>query len=335
MSRPESQPLHGSHLRWAVLGTGGITKTFVPDLLTAGAPVTAIWGRREEVLQECATTHGIPFHSTDLDAILARDDVDAVYIATPPAIHLEQALRALDAGKHVLVEKPMTTSAEDSAKIFARARERGLFAMEAMWMKFNPLHRELFQRIEDGLIGTPGYVRGGFGMPFPQGGSRWIAEVGGSTVLDQGIYPVTLAVWALGPVKSVSARGVVREGVDVSAHITLEHESGAFSQVACSMLEFIDPSASVSGPLGWVEIPAMFWAGSRAELHAGTAEAVFHEPDQLTFERHGNGYVPMIESVEQAVASGLLQHPLHDEQATLGVAQILDEIRRQVHTVTH
>jgi predicted dehydrogenase len=321
----------GSPIRWAVVGTGRISESFVPDLRAASSVVTAVWGRRPETAADFATRFDIPFSSADLDEVLARDDVDAVYIATPPAIHLSQTLRALDAGKHVLVEKPMSMSAEDSGTIFARARERGRFVMEGMWMKFNPLHRELFRRLEEGLIGERRSVRAGFGMPFPAGGSRWKADLGGSTVLDQGIYPVTLAMWALGNVRSVSAAGAVRDGVDVRAQIRLVHEGGDVSQLMCSVLEFADPSASISGERGWVTIPAMFWAGDRAELHAGSSQALFGTPDQLVREREGFGYVPMIRAVGEAIRGGLLQHPDHDESATLTVARVLDEIRRQIH----
>ncbi len=226
-------------------------------------------GRRAETVEAFAAAHGVPRSTTELDALLDNPAIDIIYVATPPATHLELTNRALQAGKHVLVEKPMTTSADDSARLFEIATEHDRFVMEAMWMKFNPLHREVARQVRDGVLGTPRYVRGAFGMPFPTGGSRWQADLGGSTVLDQGIYPVTLAEWMLGPVVSVSASGVVRDGVDVAAQITLQHRDGGSSQLACSVLEFLDPSASISGTAGWIEIPAMFWAGAAAVCTRG------------------------------------------------------------------
>lgn len=157
-------------LRWAIIGAGAISDSFVPDLKAVGE-VNAAWAPREEAVAAFSLRHGIPHHSTDLAGMLARADIDVVYIATPPATHLPIALDALAAGKHVLVEKPMTTSAADTRAIFDSARERGLFAMEAMWMKFNPLHREVMQKLDRGVIGEPRFVRAGFGMPFPPGGT--------------------------------------------------------------------------------------------------------------------------------------------------------------------
>jgi len=320
----------GPALRWGVLGTGRICETFVPDIQAAGGIVAAVWGRRPEKTEAFSRQHGIELATLDLDALLQREDVDVVYVATPPATHLDLAVRALEAGKHVLVEKPMAMSADEVGRIFQVASAHDRFAMEAMWMKFNPLHVEVVRLIRDGLIGEPRYVRGAFGMPFPPLGNRWSAELGGSTVLDQGIYPVTLAEWVLGPVSDVSATGVVLDAVDVSARITLRHDGGGSSQLACSIVEFVDPSASLSGTAGWIEIPAMFWATDVARLHAGSAGALFREPDPLSRPREGNGYVPMIRSVTDAIARGERQHPSHDAAATHSVARILDDIRAQI-----
>ena len=263
-----------------------------PDIQAAGGIVTGVWGRRQAKAESFSQEHGIAFASADLDALLRRDDIDVVYVATPPATHLDLAVRALEAGKHVLVEKPMAMTADEVERLFEVATRQDRFAMEAMWMKFNPLHVEVLRLIRDGLIGDPRFVRGAFGMPFPPGGSRWSAELGGSTVLDQGIYPVTLAEWVLGPVDEVTATGVVRDGVDVSARISLKHEDGRSSQLACSIVEFVDPSASMSGTTGWIEIPAMFWATDVARLHAGSPNALFREPDPLSRPRRATAMCP-------------------------------------------
>ncbi|WP_426738196.1 Gfo/Idh/MocA family protein [Plantibacter sp. 2H11-2] len=317
-------------VRWAVVGTGAISESFIADILAAGSIVSAVWGRRAHRARDVAERFGIATWTDDLGAVLARPDVDIVYIATPPAVHVSQTLAALDAGKHVLVEKPMATAAADVVRIFDRARLRDRFVMEAMWMKFNPLHRDVLARIAGGAIGTPRTMRGGFGMPFPAGGSRWSSELGGSSVLDQGIYGITLAVWALGSVVNVSAAGTVREGVDVTAELTLQHEHGSTSQIACSMLDFVDPSASISGSRGWIEIQAMFWATDRAAVHAGSVEALWERPEPVEHPRQGNGYVPMIRAVEEALSTGVLEHADHDREATHAVASVMDDVRALV-----
>lgn len=318
-------------LRWGILGTGRISESFVPDIREAGGHVSAVWGRTPARAEEFGARSGIECAVADLDELLHRSDIDVVYVATPPATHVDLAVRALEAGKHVVVEKPVATSAADAERLFAVATAHDRFAMEAMWMKFNPLHRDVAARVADGVLGVPRSVRAAFGMPFPAGGSRWSSELGGSTVLDQGVYPVVLAEWLLGPVDGVGASGSVRDGVDVAASITLRHRGGGTSQLACSMLEFADPSASVSGTKGWLEIPAMFWAGGEALLHAGSPEALFGAPIPISHPREGNGYVPMIRSVQGSIARGERQHPDHDAHATVTTARVLEQIRDQIH----
>ena len=318
-------------IRWGIIGTGEISDRLVPDLAAVdGSSITAVWGRRSETASDFAARHGIPHSTTDIDALLSRTDVDAVYIATPIGTHLEISSRALDAGKHVLVEKPIATSAEEVEFLFGKATANGRFLMEAMWMKFNPLHRQLRSQLSEGIIGEPRSVRASFGTPFPPGGTRWSAELGGSTVLDQGIYPITLAQWILGEPLGVRATGRVREGVDVHAVIELEFAAGRFAQLAASAVEFVEPSASISGTGGWITIDRMFWASNVASLFADGIPSLFTPPARVEVAKDGNGFRPMLRAVSEAIGHGLAEHPEHDRQATMAVARTMDEIRRQV-----
>jgi len=315
-------------LRWAVIGTGKISDSFAADIRAAGGTITRVWGRHPGRLAAFARRHETA-GTTDLAAVLAADDVDIAYIATPAATHATLAVQLLSAGKHVLVEKPMAMSDAEAAEVFDCATAHGRFAMEGMWMKFNPLHREVMRRALSGEFGELSHVRGGFGAPFPPGGSRWSAELGGSVILNQAIYTTTLATWALGQVTGVEATGQVRDGVDVSAALTLRHASGV-SQAAVSALAFVDPTAAVSGSRGWATVEGMFWAGHRARIHSGDVPALFERPEELVLPLEGHGYTPMIRSVHEAVRSGQLQHPDHDAAATLSVLAVLAEARRQI-----
>ena len=110
--------------RWGFIGTGDISRRLASDLqAVAPGAIAAVWGRTEEHARGFAHDYAISFSSTSLERVLARDTVDIVYIATPVTTHLDIALQALAAGKHVLVEKPMTTSAYETASIFEKARE--------------------------------------------------------------------------------------------------------------------------------------------------------------------------------------------------------------------
>jgi len=313
-------------LRWGIIGTGVISDRLVEDLRGCGGQIAGVWGRSRERAAEFAERHGIAFATTERAALLARDDVDIVYIATPSETHTALASEALDAGKHVLVEKPITTSAADAEMLFAKAAAADRFLMEAMWMRFNPLHVELIERIAGGEIGAVRGVRASFGMPFSARPGKPRPEDGGSILRDRGIYPVTLAHWFLGVPGELQARGVIVGGVDVSGHATLEYPDGGFAQLGWSGVEFLDPSAAISGERGWMTLDPMFWAGSDAHVHAGSAERLFHSPELVRHPRVGNGYGPMLDAVTEAIEAGLREHPWHDAARTIGVARTLDRI---------
>lgn len=317
--------------RWGIIGTGDISARFAPDLqvVTSGA-VRGVWGRSKESADAFAESHGVAFATDSREELLQREDIDIVYIATPADTHLAIALESLAAGKHVLIEKPMALDAAGVEQIFAKAREAGLFAMEGMWMRFNPLHVELRDRIRDGLIGEPRSVRASFGTPFQARGNRLTPAQGGSILLDRGIYPVTLAHWFLGEPTAVHATGTIVDNVDIAGHVTLEYPDGRFAHLAWSGLEFLDLSAAVSGSRGWVVADPMFWAGTSARLHAGSVERVFHEPEIVEHPRKGNGFRPMISAVVEALDAGWIEHPWHAMENTLAVARTLDRIRASI-----
>ncbi|MEV8176376.1 Gfo/Idh/MocA family oxidoreductase [Microbacterium sp. NPDC079176] len=311
--------------RWGIIGTGDISDRLVSDLLAIGGEITAVWGRTPDRASDFAARHGIPFATAERSALFARD-VDAVYIATPASTHTAITLEAIAAGKHVLVEKPIATSAVDAEMLFARASAAGVFLMEAMWMRFNPLHVEIIERITGGELGAVRSVRAGFGTPFFPRPGKARPEDGGSILRDRGIYPVTLAHWFLGEPDDVQARGVVSERVDLAGHATLDSAGGAFAQLAWSGVDFLDLSAAISGERGWITLDPMFWAGSDARVHAGSAERIFREPERIGHPRVGNGYGPMLEAVGTAIESGLREHPWHDAATTISITRTLDRI---------
>lgn len=323
--RNERRP---ANLRWGIIGTGAISDKIVDDFTAvAGACVVGVASRTDGAANTFAERHGLAFATNDRARLLARPDVDAVYIATPTATHLPIALEALNAGKHVLVEKPMTMNEEETTRIFECAARVDRFAMEAMWMRFIPLHNELHRRIEHGALGRVRSVRAAFGLPMPEGGSRWDSAAGGSTVLDQGIYPVTLAQRCFGAPERISARGEIRDGVDVSAHIELEFPGGGYAQLGCSMVDFTDLSASIAGTHGWFHIEPMFWGATQARLHAESAEQIFGTPGRLEYAREGNGYRQMLRSVNAAIDRGDRENPMHNRRSTLEIARTLDAVR--------
>lgn len=318
--------------RWGVVGAGSISRTVVADLASCqGVDVSIVQSRDAGKAAAFAQEFGISRSTGDFAGLLADPHIDAVYIATPFATHHALAKKALLAGKHVLVEKPMAMNAAEAADLFAVASRMQVFLMEAMWMKFNPAFRHLFELLDSGLIGKPSSLRAGFGFPLiADGGSRWDVARSGGTLLDQGIYPVTLAHAIFGEPTGIHAGGRLREdGLDFAEHFTLDFEEGQFAHCASSMTEFVDPSASISGTLGWITLPGMFWTSTTLLAHAGTWAKMF-APEPIEHEREGNGYVPMLRAAGEAIRSGATEHPIHPASETVAVFRTLDTISQHV-----
>jgi len=326
-----------SQLGWAVVGTGDVSRSIASDLrLLDPSGLAAACSRSVERASEFASDFGFTSAHGSIDSLLLDDAVDIVYIGTPHATHAELAVRALEAGKHVLIEKPLGVTAADVERVALAAHAAGRFAMEGMWMKFNPAYRGLVSDVRDGVIGEPTAVRAYFGLPFGDRYSiRWSGTRSSSTLLDQGIYPVTLAYDVFGDPTSVVASSDVRaDGVDLSIEATLGFGGGRFAHLAASMVGYLEPTASVSGTAGWLDAPAPFWAGNRYDRHTGDLGHALMQPESVTFDREGHGYVPMLRAVADAIAAGLTEHPLHPLSSSLAVARTLDSIRASAHITT-
>lgn len=321
-------------LGWAVVGTGQISQLIVSDLSRVpGARRRGVCSRSGERGRAFADAHGFEVAHGSWAAVLDDAAVDIVYVGTPHATHADLAIEAMRAGKHVLIEKPIAVDAAEAARIAAVAEESGRFAMEAMWMRFSPAYRAALVLCRSGALGEVRSVRASFGLPFGSPDSeRWSADRASSTLLDQGVYPVTLALDVLGPPDAVAARGRIRpDGVDLAGHITFDYADGRFAQLGASMVEYLEPTATISGSDGWLTLRAPFWGGaSTLDLHAGSIPDALSNPSTSHFEPEGFGYTPMLAAVQAAVVSGRPGHPQHPLADSVTTLDVLDRIRRRL-----
>lgn len=329
--------MHGAGVNWAIVGTGFISQSISDDLhLTPGARRHAVCSRDRERARTFAADNGFAVAHGSVSALLDDPTVDAVYIATPHSTHAAIAIAALESSKHVLIEKPMAVSAEQGRRIAAAAAASGRFAMEAMWMRFNPAYRDLVAAARGGAIGDVRSVRASFGLPFgPADSPRWTETRASSTLLDQGIYPITLALDVLGRPSRMHPSGRLRDdGVDLTVHTTFEYDDGRFAQLSASMVEYIEPTASVSGSDGWMTVPAPFWAADEFTTRAGSIARALTEPRRTQHERRGHGYVPMLEAVTLAIAERRTEHPTHTLADSIATLEVLDAVRASLSSPT-
>nr|WP_314841455.1 Gfo/Idh/MocA family oxidoreductase [uncultured Microbacterium sp.] len=315
--------------RWAIIGTGAVSRMVLADLRECdGVEVLAVHSRTADNARAFAEEFGIPVATHDLDVVIGDPTVDVVYIATPYSTHHEIASRAIRAGKHALVEKPMAMTSDEVEDLFLLARAHDVFVMEGMWMKFNPAFRRMMDEVRNGRIGSPRSVRASFGIPAPdRAGSRWDPQRSPGALLDQGIYPVTLACCVLGTPTAISASGAVIEGgIDTSERFILDFADGRYAFGASSMTEFTELTASVSGTQGWITLATPFWATTTLSIHADGFRAIM-APEALTLAKEGNGYIPMLREVVRGIQDGLRVHPMHTPDDTVEVFRVLDAIR--------
>ncbi|MFI7486976.1 Gfo/Idh/MocA family protein [Micromonospora echinaurantiaca] len=315
--------------RWGILATGHIAGRFAEDLrLVPGAELVAVGSRTAESAQRFARRHGVPRAYGSWQDLAADADLDVVYVATPHAAHHQAALTCLAAGRAVLLEKPFTLDLATSTELVDTARAAGVFLMEAMWMRTNPILRRVCELVADGAIGPVTSVQADFGAagPFPPEHRMRARTLGGGALLDLGVYPVSLAHLLLGVPQHVRAWAKISpEGVDENTGIVLGYDSGAVATLSCGIVGVTPLTAAITGTTGRIDLPEPFYRPGRVTLHRAGAE-----PETIDAELVGGGYQHEAIEVQRCLAEGLLESPLVPHSATLEVMALLDTIRAQI-----
>jgi predicted dehydrogenase len=309
------------------MGAGRIAVQLVEAIREAGGEVLAIGSASSRRAEAFGDRYGIQHRYGSHEAVAHDPDVDVVYVASTNDAHLAHALASIEAGTPVLCEKPIALNAHQAGEMITRARARGVFLMEAMWMRFHPATERLLELLASGRIGEVRSVRADFGFLAASHPSNRLFDptLGGGTILDLGVYVVTLATMVLGIPGDVSAK-VERSdaGVDLQAGIVLRHPKG-LSTLSTSFVSDAGIEATVSGTEG------------RIRLHAP-----FHHSPMLTIERGGqidetirtrpagSDYRFEVDEVHRCVREGLTESPKRPLDDTLAVMEILDRIRDEV-----
>lgn len=319
-----------SAVRWGVVGTGWISGTVVPDIgLTGNAEVVAVSSRDQARASEFARSQGIPRAYAAYAELLADPQVDAVYLGTPIGSHEALASAAIDAGKHVLVEKAITPTAREAEALAQRARDAGVFLMEGMWMRFSPTIAAVLAEIASGTIGEVRHVTSGFGFAVPRDPSSryWDAAQGGGALLDMGIYCVTLTTMLMGDPELVAAFGTVEpDGVDSRVVASLR-AGEVTAQLTTSIEHAVDPSATIDGTAGFLRLASPFWMSSSYDVFPEGARP--GAPSRtVTSTREGKGFVPMFRSASADILAGRTQSSVHPMVDSVRVLDIIGRIRR-------
>ena len=309
--------------RWAIAGPGQIATVMADEFAHAApeAQLVAVASRSAAKGRGFADRFGLALLT--YDELFASPEIDIVYLATPHAFHTDLALRAIDAGKALLVEKSFTTTVEDTRRIIDAARAKGTFVMEAMWTRFLPAYTQLRELIEDGTLGEVRSVQGDLTAyrEFDPADRLFDAALGGGAVLDLGVYCLHLAAHLLGRPDSVHAvGGLMPNGVDGEAGMLLGYDDGRFANLSVSFKTYGPGRMAVLGTRAWVDIPPRFHRMDRLVLHRPG-----HAPEEIVCPRVGLGYSYELRHVTACVASGLTESPLVPLEETLVVQELMSD----------
>lgn len=278
-------------IRYAVVGAGWISQeAFMPAVAATGnSRMQAIVSGSPETARQLAAFHGVPevLDYSDYDALIASDRIDAVYIALPNDLHADYTIRALRAGKHVMVEKPLATSIAESEAMVAAARQSGAFLMTAYRLHNEPATHAMLDAVRSGKIGEALYFAATFGFQTQLGNHRLKAGHWGGALPDVGIYCLNAArhVFAAEPiaVQAMSSRppnDLRFTEVDASLAVTLKFPGERLAHFFCSFGSALSETIRVVGCRGELILdPAFrFESALQMRLHQGEDETIHRYP---------------------------------------------------------
>jgi len=243
-------------LRIGVLGAAKIARMFVSGVTpSTSVVVSAVASRSAEKAAQFARDTGVPRSHGSYEALLADPDIDAIYNPLPNSLHAEWSIRACEAGKHVLCEKPLCTSGDEARAMFAAARKNGVHLVEGYPYRAQPQTIALLDLIHTGTIGSLQLIQASFGFTLAAGPNiRINADLAGGSLMDAGTYPVSLICMAARerPAR-VSAVAQWAHGVDTALAATLEFKSGLLAQVTSSFSTSVHRYALLAGTQGLIQ----------------------------------------------------------------------------------
>jgi D-xylose 1-dehydrogenase (NADP+, D-xylono-1,5-lactone-forming) len=245
-------------LRWGILGAARITRSLVPAFQAAsGQQLVGVASRSPDKGRAFAAQWGVPQTFDGYEALLASREIDAVYIPLPNHLHAEWTVRAAEAGKHVLCEKPLALTASEVDTIAAAAARAGVHVAEAFMYRHHPQTQLVKQLVADGAIGELRLVRSAFSFMLDRPGDvRFEAAMGGGSLRDVGCYPVSFARYLAGtePVE-VSGRATIGPtGVDLSFAGWLRFSPQLHALIDCSFIQPFRTDLEVVGAEGVIRV---------------------------------------------------------------------------------
>ncbi len=289
------------------------------------ASLAAVGSRRLESARRFAEQYGISAFYDSYEAMAADPQVEAVYISTPNNLHYENCKMCLNAGKHVLCEKPFTTNVSQAEELYGLAEEKGLFIMEAFWIRFLPLLQRMEELIAQGAIGQVRHARCEFGF-IAQGARKdrkFNSDLGGGALLDIGIYNLGFLHMVMGeaPVSFESSVHINEYGTDDFSAVQLVYPGGRSAHAVQSIGMDMGRGAAVFGSEGAIRLPDFQMAQTM------TVSPYGGKPYEVSLPWEINGFEYQIREAARCVSAGMSTSDILKHGDSLAVLRLLDQIR--------
>lgn len=317
-------------VNWGIIGPGGIAKNFAEALTKSdNGKLYAVASRNIERAQAFSNEYHAAHSYGSYEELLADDNVQAIYIATPHSHHYPVARMCLEAGKHLLMEKPLTINAHQTEELVRLAKLHNCVLQEALWSRFMPCFKTIKEWIKDGEIGELQYITSQIGFAFSDRVNHRITDpmLAGGSILDLGVYSASISQFLLDehPLLIQALGQINKDGVDQNVLVNMQYPSGIFSQFTCTIGAQCSNVMTLHGKKGFITIPAHFWNGNSATVTRD--ETVVKQQD---FPHPHNGFEYQIESTMNSIRLGRLCDPKMSHEDSINVMHTLDEIRSQV-----
>ena len=311
-------------LRWGVIGTGWIADRFVTTVTrNTSQRIVAVGSRSPERAREFAEGHGIEMACGSYEELVTQD-VDVVYVATGHLDHASHARLALEAGRNVLVEKPMTPTVEATRELVELARDKDLFCMEAVWSLALPRFDVVRQVLATDLLGRIEAVTVDMGEYLVDHRRAMDPAQGGGAMNDLGIYPLMFADWVLPGVEVVAAAGPRHATGAVGQFMALLGDSeGRQASVFASMLTDTPSVAVIGGSEATLVLDGPFY-------RPGPVEVRFRDGRVLSWDEpriHHEGLFHEAVEVARCIAAGHTESPLRPLNATIATVELMEQAR--------
>lgn len=312
-------------IRFGIIGCGRISHRFMQGLKqVADVSLTAAWSRRAESVEQFVGQYGGKA-CAGLDDLLSSE-IDAVYIATLPDTHAEYSIAALNAGKHVLCEKPSAINLAQLEPVLQLAKAKGLLFMEGMKPPFYPLYQKLKEYLVTDPIGPVGYVRAGSAvMDCPPEHPNYSYDLIGGSIMQIAPYEAFLALDWLGPMTGLQAMGRFSgKEIDMFSIFQTQHSDG-YAQLYCGFDLHGKGDALIVGTLGNITIHKNWWNPSKATVEYLDGRVVeLCEP----FTDGGLNYET--EHFCNLIINGQTESPVITHELSMQMIAMLEEARMQI-----